>query len=151
MKQCFDWNNNRLNIVDLNDNIFDLNFKGLKTIVTGKSATGKSLLCSVIMEIQKDKNIVGKRYDASNVFLVNEDNLYKIKDKKNKLIIIDRADIILDSEAINMINNDWGYNKYLIFSRKPLGVDLSPNYFAVLEEKDKVFRLNYLFNIKGWN
>ena len=68
MKQCFDWNNNILHIVDLNDNIFYLNLKGLKTIVTGKSATGKSLLCSVIREIQKDKNIAGKKYDASNIF-----------------------------------------------------------------------------------
>ena len=151
MKQCFDWNHNILHIVDLNDNIFYLNLKGLKTIVTGKSATGKSLLCSVIREIQKDKNIAGKKYDASNIFLIDEDNLHNIDDKKDKLIIIDRADIILDSEAIHMINNDWGYNKYLIFSRKPLGIDLSPNYFAVLEEKDKAFSLNYLFDVKGWN
>lgn len=119
--------------------------------MTGKSATGKSLLCSVIREIQKDKNIAGKKYDASNIFLIDEDNLHNIDDKKDKLIIIDRADIILDSEAIHMINNDWGYNKYLIFSRKPLGIDLSPNYFAVLEEKDKAFSLNYLFDVKGWN
>ena len=111
MKQCFDWNNNILNISDLNDNVFNLKFKGLKTIVTGKSATGKSLLCSIIREIQNDKNIVGKKYDASNLFLVTEENMYNIKNIQDKLIIIDRADIILDSEVINMINNDWGYNK----------------------------------------
>lgn len=151
MKQCFDWNNNILNISDLNDNVFNLKFKGLKTIVTGKSATGKSLLCSIIREIQNDKNIVGKKYDASNLFLVTEENMYNIKNIQGKLIIIDRADIILDSEVINMINNDWGYNKYLIFSRRPLGIDLSPNYFAELEEKDKVFSLKYMFNKKEWN
>ena len=149
MKQCFDWNNNILNISDLNDNVFNLKFKGLKT--TGKSATGKSLLCSIIREIQNDKNIVGKKYDASNLFLVTEENMYNIKNIQDKLIIIDRADIILDSEVINMINNDWGYNKYLIFSRRPLGIDLSPNYFAELEEKDKVFSLKYMFNKKEWN
>ena len=146
MKQCFDWNNNILNISDLNDNVFNLKFKGLKTIVTGKS-----LLCSIIREIQNDKNIVGKKYDASNLFLVTEENMYNIKNIQDKLIIIDRADIILDSEVINMINNDWGYNKYLIFSRRPLGIDLSPNYFAELEEKDKVFSLKYMFNKKEWN
>lgn len=151
MKQCFDWNSNILYLEDLNGNIFDLHFKDLKTIVTGESATGKSLLCSIIREIQKDKNIVGKKYDADNLFLIHEENMHQIKDVKEKLIIIDRADIILDNAAIQMINQDWGYNKYLIFSRKALGIELSPNYFGEFEIKNKVFTLNYLFDVKGWN
>lgn len=151
MKQCFDWDSNVLYIEDLSGNIFDLHFKDLKTIVTGKSATGKSLLCSLIKEIQNDKNIVGKKYDAGNLCLIHEDNMHRIKEIKGKLIIIDRADIILDDEAVQMINDDWGYNKYLIFSRKALGIELSPNYFGEFEIKDKVFTLKYLFDVKGWN
>lgn len=156
MKRCFDWNKNILKISDMSGNEFELKFKDLKTIVNGDSATGKTLLCSIIRSYMDDMNDdLNKVYDTSNIVLLDKNNMQYIKNMKDKLIIIDRADIILDKDTVEAINIDWGINKYLIFSRKPLGINLSPNYYAIFEntsrENGNIVRLKYLCNIGGWN
>lgn len=152
MRKCFDWDKNILNISDTNGNSFNLKFKDLKTIVTGASASGKSLLCSIIHDNMMDLNDEdNKVYDTSNIVLLDKTNMHYISSMKDKLIVIDRTDLTLDKEAVEMINMDWGTNKYLIFSRKPLGIDLSPNYYAELEKSGNEIRLTYLFNEEGWN
>lgn len=92
-----------------------------------------------------------KVYDTFNIVFLDKTNMHYISSMKNKLIVIDRADLTLDKEAVEMINMDWGTNKYLIFSRKPLGIDLSPNYYGEFIEKNGVVEIKYEFDVGGWN
>lgn len=150
MKQCYDWDDNLLSFTDINDNAFYLKLKGNKTIVSGKSATGKSLLCDILKNYTDDNNTGLKPYNADNIFIANKDNRDKISAQKKKLIIIDRAEFILTREIIDTINRDRGINRYLIFLRKPLGIELSPNHFAVLKKEGNQITLEYEFDVKGW-
>lgn len=88
----------------------------------GDSATGKSLLCTMLKSYINDNNNASfKPYNADNIFIVSKDNKDKLSLQKGKLIIIDRAELILDEQMVEIINADRGYNRYLIFLRKPYG------------------------------
>ncbi|GFI11126.1 hypothetical protein IMSAGC007_03599 [Lachnospiraceae bacterium] len=152
MMQCFNWDTNTLNIKTNTNKTFNFILKGNKTVVCGYSATGKSLLCNIIRRYQNSSNVQTlKKYNLDNIFILDRSNKEKLAEQNHKLIIIDRADLILEKADIDIINSDTDINKYLIFSRKPLGIYLSPNYFANLEVEDNTVRLRYLFNVRGWN
>lgn len=149
MESCYNWERNILNFADKNGNRFNLKFKGNKTIVSGDSATGKTLICTLLNNISKDKNRSLKPYSADNVFILSEDNVEKLEYQENKLIIIDRAEFLLTDKIVDFINVDRE-NRYLLFLRKAMGIDLSPNHFAELKKKDKEIILEYAFDIEGW-
>ena len=116
MQQCYDWQSNVLKFTDVNGNKYNLKFRGNKTIVHGDSATGKSLLCTMLKSYINDNNNASfKPYNADNIFIVSKDNKDKLSLQKGKLIIIDRAELILDEQMVEIINADRGYNRYLIF------------------------------------
>ena len=118
MQQCYDWQSNVLKFTDVNGNKYNLKFRGNKTIVHGDSATGKSLLCTMLKSYINDNNNASfKPYNADNIFIVSKDNKDKLSLQKGKLIIIDRAELILDEQMVEIINADRGYNRYLIFLR----------------------------------
>lgn len=122
MQQCYDWQSNVLKFTDVNGNKYNLKFRGNKTIVHGDSATGKSLLCTMLKSYINDNNNASfKPYNADNIFIVSKDNKDKLSLQKGKLIIIDRAELILDEQMVEIINADRGYNRYLIFLRKTYG------------------------------
>lgn len=149
MRQCYDWNSNILDFMDIKGNKYNLELKGNKTIVLGESATGKTMICKILQGYSKDRNDV-KPYATDNIFIMSDENKDKLRIQKNKLVIIDRAEFLLDDEAVNFINADRGYNRYLIFARKPIGLEVSPNYFAELVREEDMFKLTYQFDIKGW-
>lgn len=153
MVRCFDWNTNTLNIETNTGIKFNLVLKGYKTIVCGNSATGKTLLCNVINGYMQDSlnDPVLRKYNTDNIFILNAQNKQELKTIRYKLIIVDRADLILDDTDIEIINSDTDINKYLIFSRKPLGIYISPNYFGELKDKGDGIEIEYLFNVGGWN
>ena len=120
-------------------------------ILHGDSATGKSLLCTMLKSYINDNNNASfKPYNADNIFIVSKDNKDKLSLQKGKLIIIDRAELILDEQMVEIINADRGYNRYLIFLRKPMGIELSPNYFGTLCKKDGELQLEYECYVRGW-
>lgn len=137
------WKSNILKFTDINGNHYDLIFKGDKTIVCGESATGKTLICSMLNNFIDDNNIGLKPYGADNIFILSKDNKHKLSEQQEKLIIVDRAEFLLDTETIEFINRDRGTNRYLIFLRKPMGIEVSPNYCAdiqsrmVMQQKNK--------------
>lgn len=51
---------------------------------------------------------------------------------------------------VEIINADRGDNRYLIFLRKPMGIELSPNYFGTLCKKDGELQLEYECYVRGW-
>ena len=145
MKQCFDWETNTLDIETAAGIKFDLKLKGNKTIICGDSATGKTLLCSVIKSYQDSFNDpVLSKYDMSNIILITKQNKHELQSYKSKLMIIDRADLLLNDADVETINNDTDVNKYIIFSRKPLGIYLSPNYYGELITKGDTIGLEYI-------
>ena len=138
--QVYDWENNLINFTDCNGINFYIQLKGNKNIVTGKAGTGKTLMCTRLKELQAD-----------NVYVADAGNISEIVEVKDKLIVIDRADIILDKTMVKAVNNDSS-NRYLIFARKPLGIEVTPNHFAEFQfdyDKRQV-TINYLFDVKGW-
>lgn len=145
MKEIYNMEKNLIDFKDVNDNKFYIQLKGKKTIVGGETATGKTLLVNSIKMLIDNKNIGMTDYIANNVFEVTSDNLDKLSKQKDKLIVIDRADIILDKDTIKIINED-DYNTYLIFARAPIGIYLSPNYFANLVNNNGTIELKYRFN-----
>ena len=58
--------------------------------------------------------------------------------------------VILDEQMVEIINADRGDNRYLIFLRKPMGIELSPNYFGTLCKKDGELQLEYECYVRGW-
>ena len=148
MESCYNWENNILKFTDKNGNRFNLEFKGEKTIVSGDSATGKTLICTLLNNISKDKNKSLKPYHADNVFVLSDDNIEKLPNQKNKLVIIDRAELILNDAIVRYINSDRE-NRYLLFLRKAIGIELSPNHFAELKKNENETVLEYTFDVKG--
>ena len=152
MIQCYDWDNNVLKFEDQSRNKFNLCLKGNKTIICGESATGKSLICNILKRYMNSSNSeVLRRYGTSNLFIADYENIKKIGEQKNKLILIDRADILLTEYDVEIINNDTDLNRYIIFARKPLGIYLSPNYYAIMKREGDTTTIEYLFNVRGWN
>ncbi len=150
MKQCYNWENNILDFIDINSNRYLLSFKGNKTVVQGKSGTGKTLICTMLTNIIDDDNVILRPYSADNIFIASKKDVDKVFEQSKKLIIIDRAEFILNQQLVTFINQDR-INRYLIFSRKPIGLAVSPNYFATLYNNNGCLQLNYEFDEVGWN
>lgn len=146
----YNWDTNTIQFEDKLGNKVNLQLRGNRTIITGESATGKTLLCTKIMNIQGDKNVYNK-YNADNIVVLSDNiNTEALKKLKNKLIIIDRFEQNLNSQdIIEYINNDKN-NKYLIITREAPGIEITPNHVAELQYKNNEFTLNYRFNVKGW-
>lgn len=153
--ECYDWKENKLEFSDTRGNQFRLQFKGNKTIVHGKTASGKSLIVQKLQSIDGIGNVRMfdfKPYSIDNIFILTSHNKdeYILGKVKQKLIIIDRGDLMIDEEMAELINDDFNTNRYLIFARKPLGIDISPNHFGKLVNHDGIIELEYDFDVKGW-
>jgi IstB-like ATP binding protein. len=148
MLNAYDWDTNTLEIKDKYKNHFILQLRGNRNIIKGESGTGKSFLNNFLYNAKHNQNI-NKRYNTDNLFILNMDNKSELDRIKGKLIIIDRADLILTDDDVETINQDHD-NRYLLFAREPLGIELSPNHQADLITDKGITFLKYRFNVKGW-
>ena len=148
MKRVYDWDKNILEITDKYKNSYYLELRGNKNIIKGNSGTGKTFLCDRIDRIKKQKDNMSQ-YDVENIVVLNTDNIDKLPNYRNKLIIIDEAELLLSDKDVEIINTD-NSNRYLIISRCLMGIDLTPNHQADLVLEDGVTKLKYRFNVKGW-
>ena len=92
------------------------------TFIVGDSGTGKSAVFSFLQEMAaEDKQIKCYNY-------LDKGTGYKgsIKKFKEKLIVIDNADILLDDHMRWHIATD-GQNQYIIIGRNPTGLLLNQN------------------------
>lgn len=95
------------------DLVLDMNI----TFIIGDSGTGKSAVFSIIKEMAaEDKNIKCYNY-------LDKSTGYKkaIRLAKDKLFVIDNADILLDDSLRSYISMD-GQNQYVIIGRNPTGL-----------------------------
>lgn len=107
--------------------IINFNFTNNITILTGKSATGKTAAFSFIKECMA----VNPDILCINYLDYQKDILDMICKVQGKLIVIDNADILLDDRTRKYISLD-GKNQYLIIGRNP------KNLFAT---KENLFEL----------
>lgn len=150
MNKCYDFAENRLVIETFTGVVFDLEMRGFKTVVSGTSSTGKSYLCSTILDYKKaQESGVDIGYDVSSIFILNAENKQEWKSLSKFLIIVDRADIILNKDDLDFLNKDRK-NKYLIFVRRPMKIYISPNYKGEFVVENNHITLHYNFNVKGW-
>lgn len=144
---AYDYNSNILDIKDKYHNHYRLQLRGNRTLIKGSSGTGKTHIFNLIDSIKN--NNTQSDYNVDNIETINKSNIKQLKDFNNKLIIIDKAEDILDTDDILYINGDTS-NRYLIFSRVALGIDLSPNHQGDFKTTNGITEIVYRFSVKGW-
>ena len=93
---------------------FDIKLRGRINVVRGAAATGKTYMCNLIRNVNPHPDVV--------VFERGVDSVRDLTSLSDKLIIIDRADM-LSGEVVEHISHD---NTYLIMARVPLGLGITP-------------------------
>jgi hypothetical protein len=127
---------------------FDFEFRGYINQVLGESGSGKSFFVKEVL-LRKEGDIENKEFwDDVLVFIRNRRNLEGIKNQKNKVILIDNADILETKKYIDYIRNDRN-NVYVIFSRG-LDFSITPNYIAQVINCNNVLTLEYMFSERLW-
>jgi hypothetical protein len=131
----------RINIENRKTRI-ELQFKDSLTFVTGDSGTGKTYTFNrlqVASTIEKEYEdmvfyTTNGRVDVEKMAKIEND----IKSNKNKFVIIDHADIILNKGAREFIGKDIN-NQYLIFGRNTDDLCYYPEQIVkiVTMQKDK--------------
>jgi hypothetical protein len=102
------------------------------TIIGGDSSTGKSFIKETAQSHYNDIN-----KPRIEVFDYNHPiDLAVLKALKNRLIIIDNADLLLDGNrnVVDHINRD-NSNQYLLFMRSHNGVEASTDNYAELRQE----------------
>ncbi len=101
------------------------------TLVRGDSATGKTYLYELLEDLKLTDD-----YSAIKLFNYKSDDFHmELKSCRNKFIVIDNADIILNDEDRKFINFEKS-NQYMLFMRNCDGLNLSAKSFTVLDEKE---------------
>lgn len=147
MVDLYNWNTKMIQYEDKKGLQIELDLRGRIIVVDGDSGTGKSYLCQIIRTIQE--SFGNSEYNVDNIVLINKMNKSSLRDYNNKLIIIDRAELLLNEDDTNYITMD-GRNRYLIFARYPIGLGISPNYFAKMIRDNKKLYLEYYIFAEGW-
>lgn len=111
--------------------LYRLEFNSRITLVRGDSATGKTYLYQML----EDLKMIDK-FRAIKLFNYKSDDFHsELKECRNRFIVIDNADILLDDEDRKFINFEKS-NQYMLFLRNCDGLNLSMESFTVLEEHD---------------
>ena len=108
--------------------IVDLHLDYNVTFITGDSGVGKSDLYSFIEELSAND----KRIRCFNYLDQKKNYKASIKNSKDKLFVIDNADILLDDKMRHYIAFD-AQNQYVIIGRNPTGLML---------ELDEIYELS---------
>lgn len=110
------------------DLILDYNI----TFIIGDSGIGKSAVYSFIEELSADN----KSIRCFNYLDKNKNYKATIKRSKNKLFVIDNADLLLDDNIRQYISLDEA-NQYIIIGRNPSGLMLTyDEIYEIAHETD---------------
>lgn len=111
-----------------------LEFESRITLVRGDSATGKTYLYQMLEDLK-----LTDEYRAIKLFNYKSDDFHQeLQRCRDKFIVIDNADTILEDEDRRFINFEKS-NQYLLFLRNCDGLNLSAESFMLLhEEKNKI-------------
>ena len=107
---------------------YDLTFDDRITLVGGDSATGKTVLYEMLEDLR-----LTDEYKAIKLFNYKTDNLSEsMKQCKDKFIVMDNADILVDDDVRKFINFEFS-NQYMLFLRNCDGLNVSNKSFKVLK------------------
>ena len=107
---------------------YDLVFDDRITLVGGDSGTGKTVLYEMLEDLR-----LTDEYKAIKLFNYKSDDLLEsMKQCRDRFIVIDNADIIVDDEVRRFINFDFS-NQYMLFLRNCDGLNVSDKSFKVLK------------------
>ena len=111
-------------------------------VIGGNSSSGKTFIKDTAPEFYNDeKTALIEVFDYKRTV-----DLSVMKALRNRLIIIDNADILLseNEDVSNFINTDTN-NQYLLFMRDDNDVDFSVDNYAELQETGKQLKAVYPF------
>ena len=109
---------------------YDLHFDSRITLVRGDSATGKTYLYQLLEDVKQLEE-----YCDIRLLNYKSDDFHTILQAyRDKFIVIDNADILLDDGDRVFINFEKS-NQYLLFLRNCDGLNVSADSFTVLQEK----------------
>lgn len=115
-----------------------LNFYDRITLVRGDSAVGKTYLYQMLEDLR-----MTKEYQAIKLFNYKTEDFHEnLKKCRDRFVVIDNADLLLDDEDRRFINFDSS-NQYMLFARNCDGLNLSSGSFMLLHET------NYEVSLKG--
>lgn len=108
-----------------------LSFADRITLVRGDSATGKTYLYQMLEDLK-----MTKEYQKIRLFNYKSEEFHSdLKKCRDKFVVIDNADLLLDDADRKFINFDSS-NQYMLFARNCDGLNLSADSFVILDETD---------------
>ena len=131
-----------IDLIQFDTGKYNFNFKlnGAITVICGASATGKTLFYNKLMYEALSKNNEQYKFinfkDKANIDLF-------LNNFKNKVIIIDNADILIDISLSNKIYRDRS-NQYILMGRR-VGRYNARRDVAIIRENNQKFTLRYIF------
>ena len=109
---------------------YKLDFTSRITLVRGDSATGKTYLYSMLEDVRQLE-----MYRDIKLFNYKSEDFHEsLKACRNKFIVIDNADTILNEDDRRFINFEKS-NQYLLFLRNCDGINVSADSFSILKEE----------------
>ena len=109
---------------------YELYFSSRITLVRGDSATGKTYLYQMLEDVKQMEE-----YQKLKLFNYKSDDFHtSLQSCRNKFIVIDNADTILEDEDRSFINFEKS-NQYLLFLRNCDGLNVSLDSFTLLHEE----------------
>lgn len=111
---------------------YRLEFEDRITLVRGDSATGKTYLYQMLEDLK-----LTDEYRAIKLFNYKTDDFHtELRKCRDKFIVIDNADILLDDQDRAFTNFEKS-NQYLLFLRNCDGLNLSAGSFMILAEDNQ--------------
>lgn len=116
--------------------VYKLDFENRITLVSGCSATGKSFLFKFLEDYKKLQG-----FEKIVTFNYASDDFHKrLSECRERFIVIDNADVILDESDFRFINSERS-NQYLLFKREFEGLWINENSLKEFVREGNVIRL----------
>ena len=123
------------------DIVFELKLKSRLTLIYGDSGAGKSFLYKLMLD--KARAETDSRFIFFNHMVPDKKYIKsEILTQKDKIFVIDDADVILDNELRSLISVNTS-NQYIIFTHSIDGYTLGKKNIAVLKIKNNKGVLEY--------
>lgn len=107
---------------------YNLEFDDRITLVGGDSGSGKTVLYEMLEDIRLTDD-----YKAITLFNYKSDNFQEsVKQCRDRFIVIDNADILINDEVRKFINFEFS-NQYVLFLRNCDGLNVSDKSFKVMK------------------
>lgn len=130
----------------VNDKNINLKLRDSITVICGDSATGKTYLYETLRDAENTENMYFINYNSVKTSENYQSAIDFLRNKSNKLIIVDQADDVQDlynGEIMEEININTNNHYFIIIGRQP---NLSYFYsdMANVVVKDNTISLEYI-------